>query len=414
MKKISTNSGFFKINFSTISILLLILISFFAGKFISGDLPSFIPITPKSTQKEIFAPVSTFSPISQAGPQAYPIIDDARLVWVTVDNPAEKNSVYSKTVGIYTDMNFAGYNTVPAPDLRKVAIVEDHNELVIVSSDGSSVYPLPNLNVSRIVAWAPNSQKLIVQVQSQTVKSTFYPGGGVELPDPSNTTFDLAAGTQPSGFYLLDLQKNSSMHLPMLSDVEILSFVGNNQLLLSFQEPTNTGSKERLASFDLLTYKLDGTKLFNLFDDTGGSQFSFSADGKFWAATISGGEGTPENERMWVATGKYPSFPSTSIRKGEYAQNQLPVICPDGSKVLYMSRDITNGPQFIQLYSKNTDKRVAEGRVQIGMWIDSDRFIYSTLSPQDIMLLPETTTYTVYNTKTSESTILHTAKIHTE
>jgi hypothetical protein len=412
MKKTSTHSGFFKINFSTISILLLILISFFAGKFINGDLPSFTPVTPKSTQKEIIAPVSTFPPISQTGPQSYPIIDDTHLVWVSIDNPAEKNTGYSKTVGIYTDMNFAGYNTVPAPDLRKVAIVENHNELVIVSSDGSSVYPLPNLNVNRIVAWAPNSQKLIVQVNSPTVKNTIYPHA-MEQPNPSDTTFDLAAGTQPGGFYLLDFQKNSSMHLPMLSDVEILNFIDSNQLLLSFQEPTNTGSKERLASFDLLTYKLDGTKLFNLFDGTGGSQFTFSADGKFWAATISKGEGTPENERMWVAVGKYPNFPSTSIRKGGYAQNQLPLISPDGSKVLYMSRDTINGSQFIQLYSKNTDKRVAEGRVQIVMWIDSDRFIYSTLSPQDMRLLPETTTYTVYNTNTNEAAMLHKAKIHT-
>ena len=411
MSKISNRTVFHKISRGTIAALLLIVVAFLAINLISGDIRTFIPFSQKNTDAKITAPVTTFAAVSEAGPQAYPIIDGTQVVWVSLDNPSEKSTLNSKQVGVFTDINLGRSGALPAPDLRKVAIVENHNQLVIASSDGSSIYRLPDLRVNRLIAWAPNSQKLIVHVQSQTVKSAFYPYGVMELPDPSNTTFDLAAGARPGGYYFLDLEKKSSMHLPMLDDVEVKEFIDDTHLLLSIEDP-HTGSNEHFASFDLMTYKVDGTKLFNIFTDLDASQFSFSRDGKLWTITISAKEGSvPDKERMWVAVGKYPNFPNTVIQKGEYAQNQASLISPDGSKVLFRSRDIQNGPEFIQLYNKNTVTRLVEGRTHAEMWIDSDRFIYVTYAPTGLDKPAETATYHVYNTETGESTKLFEAKI---
>ena len=347
-------------------------------------------------------PASQFPEISEKGPQAYPVIDNNKLIWISIKNPQEKNASYSKEISDFGG-GALGLGVAPflrAPDLLKAAYINSEKQLEIISSDGTIVKPIPDLPIQYLTSWSKDSKKLVVYATPQTIQTLLNPGE-MSPPHLTETTHDLSRFTTVGGFYLIDLTKKKVSHLFMLSGVSVYDFVDNTRLLISMPRYDH---KDNFATFDVETYLFDPTKLFNAFTEYFAPQFSTSADGSVWAITLSL-EDTMHTDQSsaQIVVGAFPTVPTTLVKKGTFAQYQGPLVSPKGTKVLFRGRDVVNGPHYIHVYQDGKDERVVEALPE--MWVNDTQFVYSKYS--DVYTSQSNLqSVSLYDTQTKQSTLL--------
>lgn len=401
-------------------ILLLLLVitlsagSFFAGKMMSAQ-KSQITETSSTTLDgsqvntatvatgTASVPASQFPEISEKGPQAYPVIDNNKLIWISIKNPQEKNTSYSKEISDFGG-GALGFGVVPflrAPDLLKAAYINSEKQLEIISSDGTIVKPIPELPIQYLTSWSKDSKKLVVYVAPQTIQSILNQES-MNPADPAQTVHDMSNSKTVGGFYLIDLTKKKVSQLPMLSGVSVYDFIDSNRLLISMSRYDN---KDNFATFDVETLVFDPTKLFNAFTDYFAPQFSTSADGSVWAITLSLEKTMHTNESSaTIMVGTFPTVPTTVVKKGAFAQFQGPLVSPKGTKVLFRGYDVVNGPKYIHVYQDGKDERVVEALPE--MWVNDTQFVYSKYS--DVYTSQSNLqNVSLYDTQTKQSTLLY-------
>ncbi|MBP7774386.1 hypothetical protein KA078_01200 [Candidatus Woesebacteria bacterium] len=401
--------------FSRILLTLLLLAlcggSFYAGKMMSAQ-KSQSPETPPAL---LGSPVDTttgtstvnstapFSEVSEKGPQAYPVVDDNKLIWVSLKNPQEQSSSYTKESSDSGGgaLGFGNHPFLRAPDLLKIAYINSENQLEIISSDGSVVKPVPELPIQYLTSWSKDSKKLLVYVTPQTIQTVLNPEG-MSSTNPSQITHDLSKFNIVGGYYLIDLTTKVTKYLSMLTGVGVVDFIDNSKLLISMSRYDN---KENYATFDVETYLFDPTKLFDSFIDYTWPQFSTSADGSVWAMTLTQGQTMhSENAEAAIVVGKFPTVPTTIVKKGAYAQYQGPLVSPKGTKVIFRAYDVLNGPKYIHLYQDGKDERLVEALPE--MWVNDTQFVYSKYF-DSYTSQSNLQNVSLYDTQTKQSTLLY-------
>lgn len=398
-----------------ISILLLVIAlsagSFFAGKMMDTQQSQITETSPTTllgsqinTTVGTNGTVSTspFPGVSEKGPQAYPVVDNNKLIWVSIKNPQEKNASYTKEVSDYGGgaLGFGVHPFLRAPDLLKAAYINTENQLEIISSDGSVVTPAPGLAIQYLTSWSKDSKKLVVYVTPQTIQTILNPEG-MNATDPSQTTHDMSKSGTVGGYYLIDLTKKVVNHLPMLSGVNVYDFIDNTELLISTSGYNHT---DNYATFDVETLVYDPTKLFNLLTEYFNPQVSTSADGSVWAMTLTQSKTMHSgNEDATIVIGKFPIIPTTVVKKGGFAQAQGPLVSPKGTKVLFRMYDVLNGPKYIHVYQDGKDERAVEALPE--MWVNDTQFVYSKYSDA-YTSQSNLQNVSLYDTQTKQSTLL--------
>lgn len=273
----------------------------------------------------------------------------------------------------------------PAPNLFITAFIDQSaNKLYLLPHNSRKPRKISEY-VEYITAWSPDSTKLIYYID---IENYSYMSGEVDESKPKDPNRPKA------GHYLYDLKKNTRTFLPGLENP--IEFLDNSHVLMEAG-----ANRDRMAIYDIQTFKMDAAAITNTFDFYGYGQFNISADAKYWAFRRS----VSPYKTVTVEYAPFPAKMGKMIAWGTWAEVQGPKISPDGTKIIYIHSRGLNQSHDVVLYdiSKNTSNTLVEG--SNAYWIDFDSIAVVSRS---FMTYGVTQTFSIYTVSTRTSKQFHT------
>lgn len=382
-------------------------VGYLANSFIVTTPPS--SSIPQPTENAVVVPSTEgfdFEPFSDNLTQNFPVNVNNILYSFSVEDGSVKE--IKKNVGsLGGSLGYGTFGYLFSPDLTKVAVIDEDNNLTIHSSDGSQVREIESsLNAYALTGWSPDSTKLIISAMgSPTIIDGYIPNGPVD-PDTILEEQTFEKSSVANGFYLLDLDNGTTSYLGVLDGIQVYDWIDNQTLLLFSPNYPN----EMYFSFNLQTYT-SSSNLTDVFDGLFSTQTSIARDTstKKWALGISPDGIDEQDATSRVVLATYPSIEGEVIAEGRFASVQSPHISPDGKKVLYRKYDVLNGPNYIELYMNGQSQRLFEGLTLA--WVDDNRFIYGVYPKGEENNSNDGAAekYYQYDLTTRQSTLMHEA-----
>ncbi|MBI2022008.1 hypothetical protein HYS93_04000 [Candidatus Daviesbacteria bacterium] len=253
-----------------------------------------------------------------------------------------------------------------APDFKSIAFIDKNNLLGFITSDGKTKTLLPeNFKVEYISGWSPDSRRLVVYVSSNTSDSLYSGMGG-----PPDKPYIFDQEKLLGGFYLIDIEKGEGKHLFPLKG--FVTWVDSRTILATNNEPLYT----QFFIFDVDKFEADAKTLLGLFDNYFGKDFSFSADGKKWVVGLGNTGDSGKQSYSEIVIANYPETKGIKIAQGTWAEYQLPIISPNGNRVIYINH--TGSSDWNLVIWKDGQSKMISGKIHKKLWVGNDQVLYET------------------------------------
>lgn len=321
----------------------------------------------------------TFEKLPDTSLQTFARRYDDEIVLVPLDpkhspiKPFENNTQYRSGNGT---SGFGSDTPQHSPDFEKVAFIDDQYNLWLMTADGEHrVQVTEGLKVRYISDWSPDSQKLLIYTTQDDLVARYtpdYQGDRQPALEPESIQ-QLERNFKASGFYLINIDKNTYEHLAFTDDAFFQTWINPNKLLFYVDTDVGMGQETLYVEFDVATYTADSKDFDLTLKDAFAPQFNFSDDGKKWAFNLKAGE-----DQQSIIFAEYPSIEGETVITGRFAESQLPKISPTGDALVYQRQFIVNEPDYTYLYKNGKTEQLGEGRPLF--WIDNNHVVYMKYS----------------------------------
>ncbi|HUV72242.1 MAG TPA: hypothetical protein VMW25_04480 [Clostridia bacterium] len=306
-----------------------------------------------------------FSPLPESKFKSYPQVQtetDKALVLLPLEKGPGREAVEVDT-GVrfgWGELFYGSSDPLPSPDLNLIAYIKD-SRLWLVSADGSQKTRVSDqLSVTYLSGWSPDSRYLIVQSVRNDINEMF---AGMITEDTRQFSKDELGG----GTYLIDTQKGE---VSLLSPVKnFVSWLDSQRILAVYDGFSQNPS---YVVFDIEKYLANSLILREVFVDYFAVQFSVSQAAGKWALALgrTGGQGGGFSK---IVLADFPKTEGIVVDEGRWAQVQVPVLAPDGERLLYEKRDDPNQP-VVYYWDGARAKKLVEGFG--AMWVDEKRLVF--------------------------------------
>ncbi len=333
-------------------------------------LPGETPIdTPFFLDSGTCSVVLNFQPLKDSDSTAtgFAFSSSKGMYMISVD-PAQPHSAKLEdgTDGSVGTVGLGESGVATSPDGKYVAYQTKDNRLVLLTSDNKQKVTLPpQLKVSGVGPWSPDSHRLIVFSAPGTVSELFE---GMGEPEGE---VSFKKGLLPKGYYLIDIKAGTVIPLTPISS--FTGWVDKSRILTSTSE--SNIDNENLIVFDVDRFTVDTTNLLasvHFFS----VQKTVSDDGKKWALTV-----WPTGKDVgdiYTFIADFPQLSGSVIAKS--IRTQEPIISPNGESVMFRTYDELNGPNFVEYWQNDKLTRVGKG-VPL-RWVDKTHFIYAEMTEE--------------------------------